>query len=133
LSALHELVALVAVIELVVVVVPPAFVELVTVAALLALLELVTFVELLASIVLVAAADTTFSAEPHAHSPSATTITRYLIVKCSNLVDPVCYICVDREHLLRFSFSIHNPTRELQPGVRPEHGLQCHFACTLRP
>jgi hypothetical protein len=85
LSALHELVARV---ELVVVVVPPAFVELVTLVELLELTELVTLVELLASIELVAAADTTFSAEPHAHSASATTVMRYLIVQCSNRVRP---------------------------------------------
>jgi hypothetical protein len=103
------------------VVVPPAFVELVTLAELLELTELVTLVELLASIELVAPADTTFSAEPHAHSPSAITVMRYLIVQCAPIrSDPVCYICVDREHISRFSFSIAQPRREMQPGARAD-------------
>jgi uncharacterized membrane protein len=82
-SALHELIALVAVIELVVAVLP-AFVELVTLVEVLELMELVTPVELLTSKLV--AADAMFSAEAYAPSASATTATRYLIIHCSNLV-----------------------------------------------
>ena len=88
LSALHDVVPLDVVVEFVIDVVLPTLVELVTLVELLELTELVTLVELLASIELVAApADMTSSAEPHAHNPSAITVTRYryLIVVCSML------------------------------------------------
>jgi hypothetical protein len=62
-SALHELVALVAVIELVVVLVLPAFVELVMLVELLELMELVTFVELLTSVGVAALAGAMFSVD----------------------------------------------------------------------
>ena len=62
-SALHELVALVPVVELVVVVVLPAFVELVTLLELLESTELVTLVELLASRLVAAARRASWAAE----------------------------------------------------------------------
>jgi hypothetical protein len=83
LSALHEVVELVAefVTEFVDPVVLPTLVERVTLVEFVALTELVTFVELLDSTELAASADTTFSANPQADSPSASTITRYFICR----------------------------------------------------
>jgi hypothetical protein len=81
LSALHEVVPRVAelVTEFVDVVVLPAFVELVTLVEFVALTELLTSVALLESVELVASVDTAFSAEPHAHKASASTVTRSLM------------------------------------------------------
>jgi hypothetical protein len=81
-SALHELVELfefVTVDELVVPVVPPTFVELVMLVELEEFTEPDTLEDVLESTELVEPADAMFSAEPHAQSPSATTVTRYLM------------------------------------------------------
>jgi hypothetical protein len=82
LSALHEVVPLA--VEFVTVVVLPVFDELVTLDEFVEFTELFTFAELLESFELVASEDVTLLAEPHAHSASANTVTRYLIVECSN-------------------------------------------------
>jgi hypothetical protein len=81
-SALHELVELfefVTVDELVALVVPPRFVELVMLVELEEFTELDTLEDVLESTELVEPAAAMLSAEPHAHSPSATTVTRYLM------------------------------------------------------
>ena len=67
------------------VVLPVLFVELVTLDEFEELTELDTLVELLWLIEPVASADTTLSAEPHAHSPSANTVTRCLMVSAPML------------------------------------------------
>ena len=82
-SALHELVALV--VEFVVVVLP-TFVELLTLVELDEFTELVTFAELLVSTELAAAAVSMFSAGLQAHSASASTVTRCLIIEGSRVI-----------------------------------------------
>src|SRR5688500_2060684 len=81
----HEVVPLPPVVELVIDDVLPVFVELVTLVELLEFTEFVTLVELLASMELVASAVRLLSAGPHAHNPSAITVTRYLMVQGSNV------------------------------------------------
>jgi hypothetical protein len=123
LSALHDVVPLDDVVEFVAVVVLPTFVELVTVLEFVEveLTEFVTFVELLesielvapvelrASIELVAPAATMSSAEPHAHNPSATTVTRYLYLIVST---PGCAITASSgltaTDVLPFSIALHS-------------------------
>ena len=87
-SALHELVAFVVEFDVVVL---PTFVELVTFVELDELTELDTVAELLVSTELAAAAVSMFSAGLQAHSASASTVTRYLIIEGSRVVG----VCMD--------------------------------------
>jgi hypothetical protein len=101
---LHELSPVPLVVELVVDDVPPVFVELVTLVELLEFTELVALVELLASTELVASADRwVLSAGLQAHSPSANTVTRRLIIRSSNasLAELMCcrFYAVDERGL----------------------------------